>query len=181
MKASQRIYSDPLTTPGSENTQVLLKGRPNENIYLQQVESKWMGVQYGKDGENCHANYNVARITNFQNNVHLDKMLLIVNLENVNFNLRRMQPIPVVIVIKKDFTRKVINDPTQSGGSANSTEPNRESVDPSITAEKTPFTIDHTISGNYVIKDIIYRYIDGEFKQECVLQRREWPVPPQSH
>ena len=179
IKQSVKVFSDPLTTDGSENTQVLLKGRPNEDFYLQQVQNKWMGVQYGKNGENCHEKYNVARITNFQNNVHLDKLSLVVNLENVNFNLRRMQPIPVVIVIKKDFTRKKINEPVdddQQLSFPNTNEPDRSKS--ALSFEETPFVIDKTISGNYVIQDIIYKYVAGEFKQQCILVRREWPTPP---
>ena len=182
VKEPMKIFSDPLTTDGSEKKQILMKGRPGEDFYKQQVQRKWMGVQYGENGENCHEKFNVARITNFQNNVHLDKMGLRVNLENVNFNLRRMQPIPVVITIVKDSTRKQINEPIDENGEnapTDTNEPNRTKS--AISAEQLPLTLDKTISGNYVIRDIIYRYTKGEFKQELFLIRREWPVPPQTY
>lgn len=187
IKEPVKIFSDPLTTDGSESKQVLLKGRPGEDFYKQQVQTKWMGVHYGENGENCHEKYNIARITNFQNNVHLDKLNLIVELESVNFNLRRMQSIPVIIVIKKDFSRKKINEPIDEDQEAtppNSDEPNRtKSI---LDSEELPFTLDKTLSGNYVIKDIIYTYRkglddDAKFRQECVLVRREWPTPPQTY
>ena len=117
----------------------------------------------------------------------MDKLNLIVELESVNFNLRRMQSIPVIIVIKKDFSRKKINEPIDEDQEAtppNSDEPNRtKSI---LDSEELPFTLDKTLSGNYVIKDIIYTYRkglddDAQFRQECVLVRREWPTPPQTY
>lgn len=173
----ETFLCDPLTTIGAEEDKILMKGRPGEDSYLSQIQTKWLGIQYGEDGENCHGKFNIARITNFQNNVHLDKMSLVVNLENLNFNLRRMQPIPVIIVIKKDATRKYINEPDDE-----EVAPNVDGYDKkTLSAEETPILLDKTLSGNYVIKDIIYRYVKGEFKQQVVLIRREWPVPPQSH
>jgi len=177
LKSSETFLCDPLTTVGAEENKILMKGRAGENEYLAQIQSKWLGIQYGEDGENCHGKFNVARITNFQNNVHLDKMSLVVNLETLNFNLRRMQPIPVIIVIKKDATRKYINEPGDEEGAL--AVDGQDEV--TLKADDTPINLDKTISGNYVIKDIIYRYINGEFKQQLVLFRREWPTPPQAH
>jgi hypothetical protein len=180
VKENQSIFVDPQTTEDAERDKQLLKGRPNENFYLQQINTKWMGAQYGGNGENCHENFNYARITNFQNNVHLPKMGLKITLENANFNLRRMQPIPVIIVIKKDYARKKLNEPIdedQELSDPNSNEPNRQKSAASF--EDIPFTIDKTISGFYVIESFSYIYDQGKFSQECFLVRREWPTPPQ--
>ena len=180
IKESQNLYVDPLTTPGSERDQIIMKGRPGEDFYLEQIRSKWMGVQYGKDGENSHPKINYAKINNYQNMVHLQKMYLQVSLESVNFNLRRFQVIPVVIVIKKDYSRKRINEPvdeSQQLSSPNPDEPNREKT--ALSFEETPITLDKTVCGYYVIRDIIYKYNKGKFTQDCVLFRREWPTPPQ--
>ena len=73
LKEEQTFFIDPKTTEGAENDKQLMKGRPQENFYLAQINGKWMGVQYGKDGENTHPKYNYARVTNFQNMVHLEK------------------------------------------------------------------------------------------------------------
>ena len=181
LKENQTAFVDPKTTEGAEQKSQILKGRPNENFYLEQVNTKWMGVQYGKDGENSHPKYNYAKVTNYQNNVHLEKMGLKVSLANCNFNLRRMQTIPVIIIIKKDYVRKKINEPideTHQNAPANPNEPNKEQS--AVSFEDIPFTVDKTISGFYVIDSIEYIYEQGNFRQELTLLRREWPTPPQT-
>lgn len=180
-KESVKIYSDPITTDGAEQDQILLKGRAGEDIYKQQVQNKWMGVQYGDNGENCHENYNVAKITNFQNTVHLDKMSMSVRLKTANFNLRRMQTIPVIIIVKKDTTRKIINEPIDDNGDSPKVQNENNKTQTAVKADELPFVIDKTLSGNYVIQKIIYTYKEGFFNQECVLIRREWSTPPQTH
>ena len=180
VKENQSIFVDPRTTEGSEREKQLMKGRPNENFYLQQINTKWMGAQYGSNGENCHEKFNFARINNFQNNIHLPKLKLVVKLESANFNLRRMQPIPVIIVIKKDSPRKKLNEPIdedRQSSDPNSSEPNREKS--ALSFEDSPITIDKTISGFYVVESFSYIYEQGKFSQECTLIRREWPTPPQ--
>ena len=81
-----------------------------------------MGIQYGEEGDNTHGKYNYARVTNYQNNVHIEKMGLRITLANPNFNIRRMQTIPVVIIVKKDYVRKRYNEPADE--SQQSTAPN---------------------------------------------------------
>lgn len=179
---SERIYVDPLTTDGAEKTEILLKGRPGEDFYKQQVQAKWMGVQYGSNGENCHEKYNLAMIMNYQNNVHLNKMSLLVKLQNPNFNLRRMQSIPVIIVVKQDMTRKIINEPIDEDEQASPTDPNDPNkTKPAVKAEDVLIVLDKTITGNYVIQDMVYKYEKGQFRQECTLIRREWATPPMTH
>lgn len=182
IRENQSFFVDPKTTEGSERTKQLLKGRPNEDFYLKQINTKWMGVQYGKDGENCHPKYNYSKVTNFQNNIHLEKMGLSISLSTPNFNLRRMQTVPVVIVIKKDTIRKRYNEPvdeTESKSLPNENEPNRTKS--ALDFNESPFNIDKTMSGFYTIHSIDYVYEKGHFHQECTLFRREWPTPPQTY
>jgi hypothetical protein len=182
IKENTSVFVDPKTSPGAELDKQLLKGRPLENFYLQQNEGKWMGVQYGNDGENLHGNYNYAKILNFQNNVHLDKMGMTVELQGLNFNLRRMHVVPVIIVIKRDTTRKIINEPideSQEASNPNSDEPNR--TKPILDFENTPIAIDKVASGFYVIKTMQIAYSKGQFKHILTMVRREWPTPPQTH
>jgi hypothetical protein len=182
IQEDQSIYVDPMTTEGAENDKILLKGRPNEDFYLSEVETKWMGVQYGENGENSHEKLNYSKIHNFQNLIHLKKVGLKVSLAGINVNLRRMQTVPVVIVIKKDYTRKRINEPIDE--SDQSSIPNEDEPDRTKSAlsfEETPITVDKTISGSYVIHDMTIIYEQGNFRQECTLYRREWPTPPQTH
>ncbi len=181
LKENQSFFVDPKTTEGAEKDKQLLKGRPNEDFYKQQINTKWMGVQYGQDGENSHPKYNYAKVNNFQNSKHIEKMGLKVTLANANFNLRRMQTVPVVIIIKKDTVRKKFNEPideTQQKSNPNPNEPNR--TKPALDIEETPFVVDKTISGFYTIHSIDYIYEKGNFHQECILYRREWPTPPQT-
>lgn len=176
IRESQSIYVDPKTTEGAERDMVLLKGRPGENFYLQQVESKWMGSQYGESGENCHGKYLYSRLNNFQNNVHLEKMGLRLTLAGFNVNLRRMMTVPVVIVIKKDFVRKRINEPADQDQQTVPT--GEDGTKSALSFEETPITLDKTISGYYVISDMAIVYENGKFRHDCTLLRREWPAPP---
>lgn len=172
-------FVDPITTPGAENEKVLLKGRPLEKFYLSQVEGKWMGIQYGENGENTHDKFNYAKVNNFQNSMHIKKMGLKLTLQNINFNIRRYQSIPVIIVIKRDDVRKFINQPEDETGAnsqPNENEPNRTKA--ALKADEIPFTIDKTVSGFYMVDSISYRFEKGEFRQDITLYRREWPVPP---
>lgn len=178
LKEKVQLYVDPLTTPGAEQNMVLLRGRPNENFYKSQVTSKWMGVRYGGDGENQHKNFDYARVNNYQNNVHIQKMGLHVTLTSLNMNLRRYQPITVVIVVKYDYTRKAVNVPEDMNRQTTIPPDNSNSVNPAEGMDSVPFVIDKTLSGVYVITDIVYTYVKGEFRQECTLVRREWPTPP---
>jgi hypothetical protein len=47
--------------------------------------------------------------------------------------------------------------------------------------ESTPFSIDKFYSGYYAIRDIIYKFEQGQFKQELRLIRREWPSVNQTN
>jgi hypothetical protein len=182
IKENQAIFADPYTTEGAEREKQLLKGRPAEEFYLQQIEGKWMGVQYGDNGDNCHGNYNYSKILNFQNIVHMDKMGIEIVLQGLNFNLRRMQVVPVVIAIKRDYVRKRFNEPVdedQQASNPNSDEPNRTKS--ALDFEDTPITIDKVASGFYVINSMRIVFTEGKFQHHCTLIRREWPTPPQTY
>lgn len=178
IKDYESIFIDPITSPESEKDKVILKGRANENYYLEQVKHKWLGVLYGNNGENCHEKYLYAKIQNYQNNVHLDKIVLDLRLPRCNFNLRRYQVLPIIIVNKRDLVRKKLTEnedvnnekapSTQRGAS-----PAAEDI------ESTPFSVDKFYSGYYAIRDIIYKFDRGRFTQELKLIRREWPTPEQ--
>lgn len=180
LKEQQLLFVDPKTTTGAENDQMLLKGRPRENFYLEQIQGKWMGVQYGENGENCHEKYNIAKVQNYQNLVHLDKMGLKITLQSLNPNIRLLQSVPVMIVIKRDSTRKVANQPAdESGEVATSADPSDPITEkPAVDPFDSPITLDKTVSGFYVVWGIDYVYEQGEFRQDLKMVRREWPTPP---
>jgi hypothetical protein len=179
LKERAQIFADPKTTEGAEEDKILLKGRPRENFYLSQFQTNWMGIQYGENGENLHENYNFAKVQNIQNVKHLGKMGLKITLQSINANLRRMQSVPVIIVIKRDTTRKVANTPADEDGSTANTDPNNPIEEkPAVDTFDAPFVIDKTVSGYYVIWSTNYIFRNGEFRQELFLVRREWPTPP---
>jgi hypothetical protein len=179
IKENQILFVDPKTTNGAEQDQVLLKGRPREDFYLEQIQGKWMGVQYGENGENCHEKYNIAKVQNYQNLVHLDKMGLKITLQSINANLRLLQSVPVMLVIKRDTTRKAANQPADESGEVVSTDTSNPITEkPAVETFESPITLDKTVSGFYVIWGIDYIFEKGEFRQDLKLVRREWPTPP---
>lgn len=159
IKEYQSIYVDPITSPDAENNSIILKGRKDEDFYLKQVKHKWMGILYG-NGENCHEKYLYAQIHNHQNLVHLNKIVLKVELGQFNPNLRRGMVIPYIHTIRRDRTRKEANTP--------------EFI---TTQDSIGMTIDKFYSGYFKINsmDIVYR--NGEMFQTLDLIRREWPTP----
>jgi hypothetical protein len=109
-------------------------------------------------------------------------MGLKVTLANANFNLRRMQTVPVVIIVKKDYVRKRYNEPIDEEHTKSpevSSEPDRSKS--ALSFEETPFVVDKTMSGFYTIDSLEYIYDNGKITQELTLLRREWPTPPQTY
>lgn len=159
IKEYQSIYVDPITSPGSENDNIILKGRKNEDFYLTQIKHKWLGILYG-NGDNCHEKYLYAQIHNYQNLIHLNKLVLKIELEQINPNLRRGQVIPYIHTVRSDYSRKDVNTP-----------------DFIKDQNSIGLTIDKFYSGYFTINaiDIIYR--NGQFYQTLDLIRREWPTP----
>jgi hypothetical protein len=167
LREKNTIFADPKVTPGAEKTSVILKGRANEDIYLGQVSHRWMGNLYGEDGENNHSNILFAKVWNYQNMKHLKKMSLNVVTSGINMNVRRFQPIPIIIMVVKDLMRKKANEPKDESGT------------PIADQENIPFTVDQFYSGFYVVGSVKYKYERGNFTQEMNMLRREWPNPSQ--
>lgn len=179
LKEAQILFVDPKTSEGAEQDKVLLKGRPREDFYLEQVQNNWMGIQYGENGENSHEKYSIAKVQNFQNLVHIDKMGLDVVLQSLNTNIRLMQSLPIISVINRDGTRKMANQPAdESGEEAPNDADNTNTQKPTVDPFEAPFVIDKTVSGFYVVWKMKFIYGDGEFRHELKMVRREWPTPP---
>jgi len=178
LKEPQVVFIDPKTTEGAEDTLQLLKGRAKEKFYLEQTQGNWMGVQYGENGENSHEKYLIAKTHNFQNNIHAPKMGLEVTLQALNFNIRMMQSIPIVCVIKRDSTRKMANQPADESGESANGDPNASAETPAVKAFESPIAVDKTVSGNYIVWRMSYVYENGEFRHRLTMVRREWPTPP---
>jgi hypothetical protein len=169
LREKQTIFADPKVTPGAEKDSIILKGRANENFYLDQVSHRWMGNVYGNDGENSHEKLLYAKVWNHQNMRHSKKFSLKVVTTGINMNIRRFQAIPVVIVIVKDLLRKKANEPVEDSGA----DEGKSAGD----QEHMPFTVDKFYSGFYVVDSVKYKYENFRFTQEMNLIRREWPNP----
>jgi hypothetical protein len=162
---SEKMSIETLITNGKEDNHIILKGRPNENYYLEQTKTKWNGVIID---DNVHDMYKISKMNNFHNNNQINKLLLNVEMSRINFNLRRMQPVMLLIFVVDDTQRKEFNMP--------------QSIKNQYKDDEMPFSIDQFFSGCYVIKDIKYRYDrkdndNGKFYQTMTLMRREWPNP----
>ena len=170
------FHSDPKTTPGSENTKYLMKGRNEQDNREDAVSHNWVGTIYGANGENCHSKFTYAKNWNYQNLLHMKKLYLEVSLEGVNMNLRRFQVVPVIIVAEQDMTRKEMNADDEN--STKDTASSRDDVNNKLPDTQDTISVDKFYSGFYVIDEISYIYDAGQLKQKISLLRREWPVPP---
>jgi len=175
-----KVYSDPLTSPGAENESYILKGRRTADDRFNRVTHNWMGSIYGSNGENQHSKYLQAKVWNHQNLVHLDKLYLEVELDQINMTLRKYQVIPLLIIVQNDEDRRKYNQPTDPSNSKTPKTPNTDGSDSiSVNEDELPFVVEKFYTGNYVIQNISYEFERGQFKQTLKLLRREWPSAPQ--
>lgn len=166
-------FMDPLTTEGSEQTKILLKGKAGDDFYKDQVKYKYLGKQPSGEFDNVHDNFQWAKILNHQNNQEIEKMILKIELEALNFNLYRYQRIPILIYDTGNLERmNSINDRDKNVGDDNFEEDGGEELFDNRSYIKNEF-----LSGYYVIKDIIYKYRRGKWTQEMRLMKREWNIP----
>ena len=180
LRKKQVFYSDPITSPDSENKKMIFKGRQSTDERFKRVTHNWMGTIYGNNGENQHSKYVYAKTWNHQNFVHLDKLYLEVELDQINMNLRKYQVIPLLIIVEEDSERRMYNSPNDTTNSTTPTTQGTPNADSTILNEENlPYVVEKFYTGNYVIQNIVYEYEQGRFKQTLKLLRREWPVPPQ--
>jgi hypothetical protein len=191
----EESFVDPLTTPGSENDFILLKGRRDEEFYKEQVKYKWLGKQAPlSEGGNVHDNFQFSKILNTQNLKELKKTILKVDLAGMNFYIYRFMRIPVLIYNSGDAKKQLqlINRDEALGES--NTNPDPENNEPfnklNSSRPGDPASPDNPVgdprnqqkneflSGYYVVGDIEYTYSSpGPVKQSVTLIRREWPIP----
>jgi hypothetical protein len=174
------FFNDPLTSPNSESSSFIMKGRKATDQRFEKVTHYWMGTMYGENGENQHSKYIYAKTWNFQNMIHLDKLFLNIKLEQANMNLRRYQVIPLLITVEEDNDRRKYNQPSDNTNAITpATENTPNSVSTAISEEDLPWVIEKFYTGNYVTQSIEYVYERGKFTSSVKLLRREWPASPQ--
>jgi hypothetical protein len=187
-------FADPLTTPGVENDQILMKGRANDDFYKDQNKYKWIGKQAVG---NVHDNYIFSKILNFQNIQEIGKVSLNVELAGMNFYIYKYMRIPIAIYesgsMGGTLLKKIVNrdkalgedgdygkpsdpedlNPTRRGSNSNAG-PTIETIGDDV---RDQVKNDH-ISGFYLVNSIKYTYTPpGPIKMKLNLIRREWPIP----
>jgi len=175
-----QFFVDPLTSPESANYMYIFKGRNATDQRFGRVTHNWMGAAYGGNGENQHQKYLLAQTWNHQNMVHLDKLYLEVELDQINMTVRKYQVIPLLIIVQEDAVRRMFNNPSDNTNKKTPvTQGTENAKSDELLEEDLPFVVEKFYTGNYVVQDISYIYENGFFKQKLKLIRREWPAPPQ--
>jgi len=153
------------------------------------IKYKFLGKHSGTTTfGNTHDNYKYAAIQNLHNIEEVNKISLIVELENANMALYKYQQVPVGIFIQDPTTVEEIRfdieklkeiDHNVSGD-------RQAAIDEYITMIEEDLKIyedseelrDSVLSGIYIIGNIEYKYRKGDknMTQVLTLLRREWPV-----
>jgi hypothetical protein len=171
-------FVDPLTTDGSGDDKILMKGRSDEDHYKRQVKYKYLGKQLSgglqSEGFNVHDNFIFAQILNYQNLEEIEKMALSIEMETVNFNLYRFQRIPVLIYNDSEDTKRLSQFRNDQVGDGEITED-----DPDPVADPSSELKNEFLSGYYVISELeyIYRGVGTSIGMKLKCLRREWPIP----
>ena len=168
------FFVDPLTTDGSEEEFVLLKGKSGDNSYLNQNKFAYLGRQFSTNNEgNLHPNYNYAKILNYQNNEELNKLGLTVTLQGISSSIYRYKRIPVSIFEQDGNLTNNIS--MKNGDSERDTQPSEN--DKQYERPENPIP-NHFLSGFYIVKDYSIEWVKKTgFRQIVNLVRREWPLP----
>lgn len=162
----QKIYLEPIITDGSENDKIILRGRPHDDSFKDQIRNNYIGIRY----HNNYKNYYISKLYNIINNAELDKINLIVGVKRINLNIYRYERIPVIIFSGDD----VLDN--KDVGEAKEYQKVKE-YNPEIGVYNKFY------SGYYVVLgyNIIYRPSTVTsapmFIQEFILSKREWELP----
>lgn len=153
---------EPMANEGAANSMMLMKGKPHDDSYKDQVKTNFIGIQYS---DNVHDMYYYAKAHNMMNLVEIDKMNILVTLTMHNLNFIRYDFVPVMI-----FT---------GGSNQGDAQAAMKYEDTSELAEdgeiREPI-VDKHYSGTYVLRGYKLRYNKQLMKMEedMVLSKREW-------
>lgn len=158
-----------------------LRGRRGDDTYKEQIKHKYMGrMNVGEDGlGNVHPQALYSTLNNIQNDAELQKMYLIIELEEFNPSIYKYQKLPVMIYKygrNQVEALKVTKEQKQELDL--DTEPIKDINKAEVTNEEMPDQmLDTFLSGYYVIGNINYKYsVEFGLTQEVTLLRREWPT-----
>ena len=170
----------PLNTPGAEENKIPLRGRADEDTWQDNNKIKYLGKQSSEDFENVHSNYMFAIANNLGNTDEINKMVLDVELEVVNWSLYKYQRIPVIIYSEGEMNNKSQeNRDSQLGEDIQPQAAKDEAGDETKYDGPSQQVKSEFLSGYYLISEIVYKYNkeDGKITQALKLLRREWPIP----
>lgn len=168
----------PLNTPGSENNKIPLRGRIDEDYWKFNNKVKYIGKQSSEDFSNMHSNYMYAIGNNYGNMDEIEKMIMEIELDTVNWSLYRYQRIPVIIYNDDEIGNKTLEGRDEQLGE--DTQPQNLVKENGEYNNEGPNRLlkNEFLSGYYVISEISYNYNkeDSKITQSLKLLRREWPI-----
>ena len=178
----EKFLITPLNTSGTEGEKIPLRGRIDEEYWRENNKIKYLGKQPSEEFENVHSNYMYAIANNFGNTQEIDKMVMDVELDVINWSLYRYQRIPVLIYTEGSVNNKNLENRDEQLGENEQPKNGDEEVDSEgpVNYEKPNQQVKNEfLSGYYVISSMTYKYNkqSGKISQSLKLLRREWPIP----
>ncbi len=165
------IEFNPLSTPGTEDTKIRLRGLKDERIEKEHLKNIWNGIQYSLPNGNVHQKYALALHQNFTNNKELEKMYIDIDLWGWNPAVVKMERIPIIIFITDNLQDSAVYMSAQEiQNNKNNKNLPLLSINP---------TVDRFLSGFFVVEGfkIVYDVTIGRITAKYKLTRREWGVP----
>lgn len=166
-----KIQFNPLSTPGTEDTKIRLRGLKDETIEKEHLKNVWNGIQYSLPNGNVHQKYALAAQQNITNNKELEKMYLDVDVWSWNPAIIKMERIPVMIFIT-DLLKNSANYMSKS-----EIEENQKITVSPLSGFTT--TLDRFLSGFFIVEGfkLYYDLSLARVVAKYRLTRREWGVP----
>lgn len=183
------LYVDPLTSEGSEQNKIILKGRTfpkqggstepgaasQEEFWKTQNKKVWLGVQ----SKNVHDNYLFSEIHNRRNRAELEKLFVEVDIPRWNPNVYNGERLPMVLLNLTDSLKKGVDAIGESADQP----PNSDvpSIDQFYTGyyvtDGMKFVFERIGPGGEFSNAEKPEFPKPDFRQTLTLRRREWPAP----
>lgn len=166
-----KIEFNPLSTPGTEDTKIRLRGLKDETIEKEHLKNVWHGIQYSLPNGNVHQKYALAAQQNITNNKELEKMYLDIDLVGWNPAVIRMERIPILIYVHDLLSR------SSNYMSKDEIEFNKKNILSPLSG--LTYTVDRFLSGFFIVDGfkILYKLGYDKIVAQYRLTRREWGVP----
>jgi len=167
-------FVDPLTndTPGMipATKGRIIDGEP-EGPRNDQVKYKYLGTQ----GDNVHPEFQYAVVQNYQNNVEINKMGMIIELDTVNPALVRYSRIYVQILEYASPIKSTLLGPNNDEIEGEDAPQTRSGDDVENDAASQNGIVNEYLTGFYVITGVEWLYTEpGPIRMKLKLQRREF-------